>query len=244
MMKLKTLIGIALIPLSLLAMLFIFNNAFAAPEKTNPVKPHSQSRALFEPAMDYESVPLIKNCKPRNGARTVYHECRNSRAVYEKAKAAALSKKQPLMLVFGFDECPSCRHLETQIFSKKSPVLTDDFSVLLSDQAIAKAQEKSLKISTVNIHIRNKHGEKLAEELGLVKIANDRGWHRLWSPFIVLLDPETEKLHTEEQWESEEFYCYGALPEIAVSLEELGYLEKGKLTKYRDRCNKKGRVKG
>ena len=238
MIRLKTLTSIALI--SLIAMGVIFNNASAAtPEKTIV-----NSATLFEDAMDYQSVPLIDNCKPRNAARTIYHECRDSRAVYEKAKAAALSKKQPLMIVFGFDECPSCRHVEKQLFSKKRPVMTDDFRVLMSEQARAKAQDKSLKISTVKIHIRNKHGEKLANDLGLVKIANDRGWHRLWSPFIVLVDPETETLHTEEQWEAKEFYCYGTLPEIAVSLEELGYLENGKLTKYRDRCTNKGRIKG
>ena len=94
MIKLKTLIGIMLIPLCFMAMFIVFNKAFAAPETEN-----SKSELLFEAAMDYESVPLIKNCKPKNASRTLYHECRDSRAVYEKAKQSALAKKQPLMIL-------------------------------------------------------------------------------------------------------------------------------------------------
>lgn len=230
---LNTRAGLILITLSTLLMFAIPNLAYAQAK-------HSKAfdAPLFEQAIDYNAIDLIEGCTPRNPKRTTYHKCRDSRSIYEAAKKSALKKEQPLMVIFGFDTCPSCRQLESVLFSPKKAIMNKDFAHFISDKAAQniQTQNKPLKISTVKIHIRNTHGAKLAEELGVTQLAKDRGWHRVWSPFIVLLDPKTGRIHSEEQWDAKDPYCYGYFSEIAVSLEELSYLKKGKVLKYRDKC--------
>ena len=192
---------------------------------------------LFEPAVDYTTAKHLPDCTPRNGERTIYHECLDSDALYEAAIVAAKAKGQPLMVLFGFDECPSCAQLDGKLFPKK-PLAKIELTDFVSDKAYDQMiDEKSAPtISVVRIHIRNKNAEALAERLGVVKMANDRGWHRLWSPFILMVDPKTGKMHSEESWRGSDYHCYGYMSEIATNLEALKFLPEGKLPKYREMC--------
>lgn len=189
---------------------------------------------LFESDFDYDTVSSLQNCVQSVTPRTKYFKCRNSTELFETAKEWAKSSDQPLMVIFGFDECPSCQALEQVYFGRKEPITKEMFLPFVSD---AQRQTTDIPtISVVRIHIRNENAEALVKRLGLVDYAESKNWHRLWSPFIVLFDPKTGEWHSEETWDSEIVYCYDAIAEIAVSLEELGFMEKGKTLKYRQKC--------
>ncbi len=197
---------------------------------------HAQSlkAPLFDTSFDYEAVPTLPNCNQTITPRTKYFKCRNSAELFETAKDWAKASDQPLMVIFGFDECPSCQAIEQLYFGRKDPITKEMFLPFVSD--IQANTQDIPTISVVRIHIRNANAESLVKRLGLVDYAESKNWHRLWSPFIVLFDPKTGKWHSEETWDSEIVYCYDAIAEIAVSLEALGYMEKGKTLKYREKC--------
>lgn len=189
---------------------------------------------LFDESFDYSAVPLRSDCQQEITPRTRYFECRDASGLYEAALKHAREKKQPLMVIFGFDECPACFEVERLYFTFKGKIKKTLFSNFVSDKEAEKENLPTLTV--VRIHIRNPSGEALAERLGLIKYANARDWHRVWSPFIMIVDPATGKWHSEERWEDPEYYCYGHLAEVAVSLEELGFLEKGRTMQFRTMC--------
>ena len=189
---------------------------------------------LFDTNFDYDAVSMLPNCNQRVTPRTKYFKCKNSAELFVAAKDWAKASDQPLMVIFGFDECPSCQAIEQLYFGRKEPISKEMFIPFVSD---IQAKTKDIPtISVARIHIRNENAEAMVKRLGLVDYAESKNWHRLWSPFIVLFDPKTGEWHSEETWDSEIVYCYDAIAEIAVSLEELGYMQKGKTLKYRETC--------
>ena len=189
---------------------------------------------LFDANFDYDAVSTLPNCNQRVTPRTKYFKCKNSAELFVAAKDWAKASDQPLMVIFGFDECPSCQAIEQLYFGRKEPISKEMFIPFVSD---IQAKTKDIPtISVARIHIRNENAEAMVKRLGLVDYAESKNWHRLWSPFIVLFDPKTGEWHSEETWDSEIVYCYDAIAEIAVSLEELGYMQKGKTLKYRETC--------
>ena len=189
---------------------------------------------LFDDSFDYEAVAKLPNCNQRVTPRTKYFKCSDPSELFDAAKDWAKASEQPLMVIFGFDECPSCKALEHLYFGRKEPVTKEMFVPFVSD---VQAKTKDIPtISVARIHIRNSNAEALVDSLGLVDYAESKNWHRLWSPFIVLFDPKTGEWHSEETWDSEIVYCYDAIAEIAVSLEELDFMEKGKTLKFREKC--------
>ena len=189
---------------------------------------------LFDTNFDYDAVSTLPNCNQRVTPRTKYFKCKNSAELFVAAKDWAKASNQPLMVIFGFDECPSCQAIEQLYFGRKEPISKEMFIPFVSD---IQAKTKDIPtISVARIHIRNENAEAMVKRLGLVDYAESKNWHRLWSPFIVLFDPKTGEWHSEETWDSEIVYCYDAIAEIAVSLEELGYMQKGKTLKYRETC--------
>ncbi len=192
---------------------------------------------LFEDAVSYTAAVKLPNCEPRNGPDTVYHECLDSRALYDSALKAAADKSQPLMVIFGFDECPACQEMDTRLFSK-SPQTKKDLTDFVSDTANTqiRANKSAPTISVLRVHIRNENGIALAKDIGALKIAKDRGAERLWSPFIIMVDPKTDTLHSEESWVGRDYHCYGYMSEIAASLEALNVLPTGQLPYTREMC--------
>ena len=189
---------------------------------------------LFDTNFDYDAVSTLPNCNQRVTPRTKYFKCKNSAELFVAAKDWAKASNQPLMVIFGFDECPSCQAIEQLYFGRKEPISKEMFIPFVSD---IQAKTKDIPtISVARIHIRNENAEALVKRLGLVDYAESKNWHRLWSPFIVLFDPKTGEWHSEETWDSEIVYCYDAIAEIAVSLEKLGYMQKGNTLKFREKC--------
>jgi len=191
---------------------------------------------LFEPAVDYDLFETLKDCKESRG-RVIYHECLDSADIYKSALKNAKAKNQPLMVVFGFNSCPACLALEENVFDiDPAPRNSDIMQFLPRDYVLSFKQDpKPLKISLLRIHSRSEHGLKLATDLGVTKMANERGWHRVWSPFILFVNPKTGQLHSESYWEAKEVYC-DYFAEFAASIDSLGMAGKGKPYTPRMRC--------
>ena len=196
---------------------------------------------LFKPAIDYEKIDRLSNCRDEVRRNMRYHNCRDSREIYTAALAAAKDQDRPLVVFFGFNRCPYCAVLHKQIFNPERPMRDANLVRYFSREAIEDYGQKgeALELPYINIHARSDHGLKLADELGVTALAKTRGWHRVWSPFIVFIDPATEKLASQNYWEAPETHC-DPIADFAVNLEELGVIKKGQPTTERKRCKRKG----
>jgi hypothetical protein len=222
----------------------VFLGAQVAQAQTSAQSPAQQKAMakllqapLFEPALEYSEIPRLEDCEDRTLRPPKYHECRDSAAIYAKAFANAKAKNQPLMVIFGFDTCPSCAAMDKVVFNSKRPMTNNHLVRYLSRPALNQyvGGGKPLTISFVYIHSRSKHGLKLADDLGVTKMAKDRGWHRVWSPFILFVDPQTGDMHSESYWEAKSVFCdWGA--EFATGIEAIGYAAAGKPYIERKRC--------
>ncbi len=195
---------------------------------------------LFSPAIDYEAIPRLENCRDEVPRNLRYHNCRDSRAVYTAALKAAKARNRPLAVFFGFNKCPYCAVLHKQIFDPARPMRDGNLVRYLSSEAIEDygRSGQPLNLPYVNIHARVPHGVKLADDIGATALAKTRGWHRVWSPFIVFIDPETEQLVSQSYWEAPETHC-DPIADFAVNLEELGTVKTGKPVTVRKRCKRK-----
>ena len=99
------------------------------------------------------------------------------------------------------------------------------------------AAGKSFKQPYVRLHARAEHGLALADELGITQMAQTAGWHRVWSPFVVFINPKTGAMTSESEWEAKEIYCDWAAG-IATSLEKIDMVEAGEPVMARKRCPK------
>ena len=192
---------------------------------------------LFESALDYAEIEKFEDCEERTLRPPKYHQCRDSAAIYAKALATAKDQKQPLMVIFGFDTCPSCAAMDKIVFNPKHPMTNNHLVRYLSRPALNQyvLEGKPMTIGVVHIHSRSPHGLKLADDLGVTKMAKQRGWHRVWSPFILFVDPQTGTMHSESYWEAKSVFCdWGA--EFAAGVESIGFVEKGKPYIERKRC--------
>jgi len=195
---------------------------------------------LFKPAIDYNETARLENCRDEVPRRLRYHNCRDSRALYEAGLEAAKADGKPLAVFFGFNKCPYCAVLHKQIFDPARPMRDGNLVRYFSRDAIEDYGRagKPLQIPYINIHARSPHGLKLADEIGITAMAKQRGWHRVWSPFIAFVDPESGKIVSQNYWEAPETHC-DPIADFAVNLEELGVIKAGPPTTERERCKRK-----
>jgi len=212
-----------------------------APQAPTPQPQISaQDRApIFKAALDYNAVPRIEGCTDEVQRDVKYHNCRDSKALYNRALSTAKAMDAPLMVIFGFNKCPYCIKLESEIMDPRKPLRSGDVAQYLSkaEQAKYKAAGKPLKLPFIRLHARSDHGLALADELGVTQMANAAGWHRVWSPFVVFVNPKTGEMTSESKWEAKEIYCDWAAG-VATSLEKIGMAEAGQPVTARKRCPK------
>lgn len=196
---------------------------------------------LFSPAIDYNIIERIRGCRDEVSRGLNYHNCRDSREIYTAGLKAAKAQGKPLIVFFGFNKCPYCAVLHRQIFDAKRPMLDGNMVRYFSRAAIEDYGRKGepLELPFIYIHARSSHGLKLADEIGVTAMAKTRGWHRVWSPFIVFVDPETEKLASQNYWEAPETHC-DPMADFVVNLEELEVIKKGLPQTVRKRCKRRG----
>jgi len=194
---------------------------------------------VFVPAVDYEAFEKLNNCTEELAREIKYHACRDSRSLYDAALAKAKKAGQPLMVIFGFNRCPYCEVLERSIFNPSTPMRGGHLARYFSKPELKRymTEKKALTVPVLRLHARSEHGLKLADELAITKMAKDRGWHRVWSPFVVLINPETGAMASHSQWEAKEVYCDWSV-NIVTSLENIDFTAKGEPYTERKRCAK------
>lgn len=196
---------------------------------------------VFEPAIDYESVTKIEGCTEERVRIVKYHACRDSATLYARAFADAKADGQPLMVIFGFNRCPYCTVLERAIFNPDNPVRGIHMARNFSKSQLQSYVDEgaAITIPVLRIHARSPHGLALADKLGITAMAKARGWHRVWSPFIVLINPETGAMASESEWEAKEIWCDWTV-NVVKPLEDVGIFARGEPINPRERCKKRG----
>lgn len=194
---------------------------------------------LFKAAVDYNSIPRVKGCEDEVPREIKYHNCRDSKLIYTRALGTANAMNKPLMVIFGFNKCPYCIKLESEIMDPRNPLRSHDVAQYFSKAAFEtyQAEQDSVKIPFVRLHARSDHGLALADELGITEMAKAAGWHRVWSPFVVFVNPKTGEMTSESEWEAKEIYCDWAAG-VATSLEKIDMAEAGEPVTARKRCPK------
>lgn len=219
------------------ALLFLFSASINA--QPQPDRAYIQA-PVFSPAVDYLTVEKIANCQEEPVRKVKYFACRASRTLYERALKNAKRNNQPLMIIFGFNRCPYCEVLERTMFNPAKPVRGGHVARYFSTSALGTymAKKAQLDIPVLRLHARSTHGLKLADDLGITQMAKERGWTRVWSPFVVFVNPHTGAMASESEWEAKEVYCDWPA-NVAVSLEAIGFIEKGEPYTERKRCPKR-----
>ena len=180
---------------------------------------------LFVDAVDYATLQTEGGCKD-DPANAIYYACIDSETLYEAAVASAKERGTPLMVIWGFNECPYCKVFDGENFNPEAPWKTADFiKKLTPDQRSAMTAEAraGYQISVVRLNARTQNGLDFADKLGVTDLARERGWHRVWSPFIMVVDPDTRTIHTEEKWNAQWSFCESA-SEFIVNLVAIGAL--------------------
>lgn len=180
---------------------------------------------LFVSAVDYSDFTAAAGCTADKPDAT-YRACMDPEALYAAAVASAKAADNPLMVVWGFEECPFCIKFAKEELNPDRPRSIDDFVT----NTLGKTQRESLpnqgqdfQISVLHIHVRAPAGAALAERLGVTDIARERGWHRVWSPFVSFTRPGTDSFVAQTQFEQGELPCE-YVDDFAISLEQLAYI--------------------
>lgn len=214
-------------------------DALAPSEASETERAAFERAPIFKAALDYNAVPRIEGCVDEVPRDMKYHNCRDSKAIYTRALATAKAMDKPLMVIWGFNKCPYCIKLEREIMDPRNPMRGHDVAQYFSAPEYEKYIDaaKPLKFPFVRLHARSEHGLALADELGVTEMANAAGWHRVWSPFVVFVNPHTGAMTSESEWEAKEIYC-DWVAGVATSLEKIGMAEAGEPVKVRKRCPK------
>jgi hypothetical protein len=192
---------------------------------------------LFNQPQNFGQIDKIADCQERTLRPAKYQRCRDSQQLYDLAFAKAKQAGQPLMVIFGFDTCPACAALDKVAFNRKEPMRNDHLVRYLSRPAINEyvARDTPFEITVVRIHARTDHGQKLADDLGVTEMARQQGGLRIWSPFILFVDPQTGQMHSESFRGGTDKFCdWGA--DIAAGLEGIGLAKTGTPYIERKRC--------
>ena len=191
---------------------------------------------LFVPAIDYADFTPAAGCTA-DIADATYRACIDPNALYAAAVQSATDADNPLMVIWGFEECPYCKKFAQDEMDPNNPRTTRDFVT----NTLSKTQRNSLpnkgadfQISVLHLHVRAPAGAALAERLGVTDIARERGWHRVWSPFVTFTRPGSDTFVAQTQFEQGEKPC-AYVDDFAISLQQLDYVP-ADATKSRPMC--------
>lgn len=182
-------------------------------------------KPLFVAAVDYADFTPAAGCTV-DVPNATYRVCIDPAALYAAAVSSAQAADNPLMVIWGFEECPFCKKFAQEEMNPKNPRTIADFVT----NTLSKSQRQSLpnagkdfQISVLHLHVRAPAGEALAERFGVTDIARERGWHRVWSPFVTFTRPGSDTFVAQTQFEQGEKPCE-YVDDFAISLEQLGYI--------------------
>lgn len=184
-----------------------------------------QGPLVFEKVVDPSAFQPIEGCTGER-AKPTYFKCLDARQLYEAAYSRAQQEDRPLMIVWGFDECPSCKKLEKTELSGRKAWTVDHFlkdALTPAQRKAALASQEDYRILTLKIDIRRPSGEALAEEIGVTRIARERGYDRVRTPFITLTNTNTGVLVSQAELGQGFRPCTRA-DEFVLNLIEAGFL--------------------
>ena len=185
----------------------------------DPAKP------LFVEAVDYADFTPAEGCDADVEGAT-YRACIDPNALSAAAVQSAQEADNPLMVVWGFEECPYCKKFAQDEMDPENPRTIQDFVTnTLSEKQRESLADKGadFQISVLHLHVRAPAGAELAERLGVTDIARERGWHRGWSPFVSFTRPGSDSFVAQTQFEQGEKPC-NYVDDFAISLQQLGYI--------------------
>lgn len=192
----------------------------ACGQATNPA-----TTPLFVEAVDYADFTPAAGCTADVPDAT-YRACLDPRALYAAAVESAQEADNPLMVIWGFEECPYCKKFAAEEMNPENPRSIEDFIT----NTLSESQRNSLpnagkdfQISVLHLHVRAPDGASLAEALGVTDIARERGWHRVWSPFVSFTRPGSNTFVAQTQFQQGEKPC-NYVDDFAISLEQLDYI--------------------
>ncbi|MEL6725616.1 MAG: thioredoxin family protein [Pseudomonadota bacterium] len=185
----------------------------------------NESKPLFVEAVDYADFTPAADCD-LDVPDATYRACLDPDELYAAAVQSAQEADNPLMVVWGFEECPYCMKFKAEEMNPESPRTLKDFV----SNTLSETQRDSLpnggadfQISVLHVHVRAAAGADLAERLGVTDIARDRGWHRVWSPFVSFTRPGSDTFVAQTQFEQGEKPC-NYVDDFAISLQQLDYI--------------------
>ncbi|MEL7547905.1 MAG: thioredoxin family protein [Pseudomonadota bacterium] len=196
----------------------------------------STGTPLFVPAVDYADFRPAEGCAA-DVPDAVYRACLDPEELYAAAVESASEAGNPLMVVWGFEECPYCQLFQKEELNADAPRTISDF---VNDTLSEKQREslpnsgEAFQISFLHIQVRTDEGAALAERLGVTDIARERGWHRVWSPFVSFTRPGSDTFVAQTQFEQGEKPCEYE-DDFAISLQQLGYIPADE-TRVRSMC--------
>jgi len=185
----------------------------------------ASNKPLFIPAVDYADFTPAIGCSADVPDAT-YRACMDPNALYAAAIESATEAGNPLMVIWGFEECPYCKKFAAEEMDPENPRLISDFvgnTLTETQRASLPNNGRDFQISVLHLHVRAPAGEALAETLGVTDIARDRGWHRVWSPFVTFTRPGSHSFVAQTQFQQGEKPCH-YVDDFAISLEQLGYV--------------------
>lgn len=184
-----------------------------------------QGPLVFEKAVNYIAFQPIEGCTGER-AKPTYFKCLDARELYDAAVIRAEEEKRPLMIVWGFDECPSCMKLEKTELSGRKAWTVERFlrdALTPAQRGAAVASQEDYRILTLKIDVRRPSGAALAEEIGVTGIAHARGYDRIRTPFITLTNADTGALVSQAEL-GEGFRPCTREDEFVLNLVEAGFL--------------------
>ncbi|MEO1662450.1 MAG: thioredoxin family protein [Pseudomonadota bacterium] len=193
-------------------------------------------KPLFVNAVDYADFTPAEGCTA-DVPDAIYRACLDPNALYAAAVTSAQEAGNPLMVVWGFEECPYCQLFQKTELNEDTPRTIADFvgNTLSSKQAASLPRGGAdFQVSVLHIQVRTPEGAELAEQLGVTDIARERGWHRVWSPFVTFTRPGSDTFVAQTQFEQGEKPCE-YVDDFAISLQQLDYIPADP-TKVRRMC--------
>lgn len=149
----------------------------------------------------------------------------NPDKLYAAAIKFAQDNHMPLVIDWGFDECPGRQAREAML---RSPDFDMTSEGLLATMTQGQKEEfntytlgrNQIALVRMNSHQSFQHFQDFAERIGAQTVVQGLGWHKVWSPLFMVADPRTESLAAND-WFAGYRYCT-LIEEITAGLEQIG----------------------
>lgn len=186
----------------------------------------AETRPLFVEAVDYRTIANVDGCetepyyKPRQ-----YPQCTDPEKLYAAAIAFAAAHNLPLMIDWGFDECPGCQARESALRAPDFDLSSDGLLASMTQEQAASFSSYTRGLNQIALVKMNSHGsfqhfQDFAERIGAQSVASDLGWNKVWSPLFMLVNPETNEIAAND-WFGGYSFCT-LIEEINEGLQQVG----------------------